>query len=132
MRSAASSGTSSAAPGGRRPPRSSRACGSCCAATGRTLPWGPTRGHLGARSSQPAHLPIRAFQLKEELRDIFALPLLAAQRAIDAWLAYASPSKLAPFVKLARTIRTYRASIEATIEWRLTSGIAESNNASIG
>lgn len=74
----------------------------------------------------------RAFQLKEELRDIFALPLLAAQRALDDWLAYASRSKLAPFVKLARTIRTYRASIEATIEWRLTNGLAESNNASIG
>lgn len=74
----------------------------------------------------------RAFQLKEELRDIFALPLLAAQRALDDWLAYASRSKLAPFVRLARTIRTYRASIEATIEWRLTNGLAESNNASIG
>ena len=35
-------------------------------------------------------------------------------------------------VELARTIRTYRASIEATIEWRLTNGIAESNNAHIG
>ena len=74
----------------------------------------------------------RAFQLKEELRDIFALPLLKARRALDDWLAYASRSKLAPFVKLARTIRAYRASIEATIEWRLTNGIAESNNASIG
>lgn len=74
----------------------------------------------------------RAFQLKEELRDIFALPLLAARRALDDWLAYASRSKLAPFVKLARTIRAYRPSIEATIEWRLTNGIAESNNASIG
>lgn len=74
----------------------------------------------------------RAWQLKEELRDIFALPLLQAQRALDAWLAYASRSKLAPFVKLARTIRRYRPSIEATIEWRLTNGIAESNNASIG
>ena len=35
-------------------------------------------------------------------------------------------------MKLARTIRHYRASIEATIEWRLTNGIAESNNAAIG
>ncbi len=35
-------------------------------------------------------------------------------------------------VKLARTVRDYRASIEATIEWKLTNGIAESNNASIG
>ena len=34
--------------------------------------------------------------------------------------------------ELARTIRTYRASIEATIEWRLTNWIAESNNAHIG
>jgi transposase len=39
---------------------------------------------------------------------------------------------MAPFVKLARTIRGYRASIEATIEWKLTNGIAESNNAAIG
>lgn len=74
----------------------------------------------------------RAWQLKEELRDIFAMPLNAARRAIDTWLAYASRSKLAPFVKLARSIRTYRDSIEATIEWSITNGIAESNNASIG
>ena len=74
----------------------------------------------------------RAFQLKEELRDIFALPLIQARAALDSWLAYATRSRLAPFVKLARTIRRYRASIEATIEWRLTNGIAESNNASIG
>jgi transposase len=58
--------------------------------------------------------------------------LLKAQRALDDWLAYASRSKLAPFVKLARTIRSYRASIEATIEWRFTNGIAESNSAVIG
>ena len=74
----------------------------------------------------------RAWQLKEELRDIFALPLLKARRALDAWLAYASRSRLPSFVKLARTIRAYRPAIEATIEWRLTNGIVESNNASIG
>jgi len=75
---------------------------------------------------------MRAWQLKEELREIFKLPLLAARRALDDWLAYASRSRLGPFVKLARTIRHYRASLEATIEWRITNGIAESNNASIG
>ena len=75
---------------------------------------------------------LRAWQLKEELREIFTLALYPAQRTLDEWLRYASRSKLAPFVKLARTIRHYRASIEATIEWRLTNGIAESNNASIG
>ncbi len=75
---------------------------------------------------------LRAWQLKEELREIFALPLPAAGRALDDWLAYASRSRLGPFVKLARTIRAYRPSIEATIEWRVTNGIAESVNSCIG
>ena len=35
-------------------------------------------------------------------------------------------------MKLARSIRHYRASIEATIEWQITNGIAEFNNAAIG
>lgn len=75
---------------------------------------------------------LRAWQLKEELREILSMPLLAARRALDDWLAYASRSRLPAFVKLARTIRSYRASIEATIEWQFTNGIAESNNAAIG
>ena len=74
----------------------------------------------------------RGWQLKEELRDILSMPLIAARRALDDWLSYASRSRLGPFVKLARTIRKYRDSIEATIEWKLTNGISESNNAAIG
>ena len=74
----------------------------------------------------------RAWQLKEELRDLFSMPLIPARRAIDNWLYFASRSKIPAFVKLARTIRAYRTSIEATIEWNLTNGIAESNNACIG
>jgi transposase len=74
----------------------------------------------------------RGWQLKEELRDIFTMPFLAARRALDDWLAMASRSRLTPFVKLARTIRHYRESIEATLEWKLTNGISESNNAAIG
>jgi transposase len=82
--------------------------------------------------SQANKRTFRAWQLKEELRDILAMPLAAARRAIDAWLSYASRSRLEPFVKLARTIRYYRASLEAAIEWKLNNGIAESNNAAIG
>jgi len=74
----------------------------------------------------------RAWQLKEELRDIFTMPFFASCRALDDWLIYASRSRLAPFVKLARTIRHYRSSIEATLEWKLTNGVSESNNAAIG
>jgi transposase len=44
----------------------------------------------------------------------------------------ASRARLTPFVKLARTIRHFRESIEATLEWKLTNGISESNNAAIG
>jgi len=57
---------------------------------------------------------------------------ITACRALDDWLAYASRSRLASFVKLARTIRYYRESIEATLEWKLTNGISASNNAAIG
>lgn len=60
---------------------------------------------------------------QEELRDIAALPLLAARRALDEWLAYAFRSELAPVVRFARTIRAYRTS-EATNEWRLANRIS--------
>lgn len=75
---------------------------------------------------------LRAFGFKDELRSIFALPFIQARAALDAWITHASPSRLAPFVKLTHTIRDYRTSIETTIEWRSTNGIAESNSASIG
>ncbi|MFV0525895.1 MAG: transposase, partial [Acidimicrobiales bacterium] len=74
----------------------------------------------------------RAWQLKEELADIFQMPLLRARRALDDWSHYASRSRLPAFVKLARTIRHYRDSIEATIEYGFTNGIAEANNSVIG
>ena len=35
-------------------------------------------------------------------------------------------------MKLARTIRHHRSSTEATLEWKLANGIAESNNAAVG
>ena len=60
------------------------------------------------------------------------MPLTAAQMAIDAWSAYAGRSNVAPFVKLARSIRHYQNSIGATIEWKLTNGISVSNKAAIG
>jgi transposase len=74
----------------------------------------------------------RAWRLKEELRDIFTKGLVAARRALERWLVYASRSRLEPFVKLARTIRSFREMIEATLEFGFTNGVAESNNASIG
>ena len=73
---------------------------------------------------QQANTPMfRAFLLKEELRLLYALedPALAPPH-LDAWLAWASRSRLAPFVKLACTIRRHRSDILAAIQLELSNG----------
>ena len=74
----------------------------------------------------------RGFLLKEELRILYQLedPRLAPEH-LDAWLAWASRSKLDPFVKLARTIRQHRDGILATIRLGLTNGRLEGLNSRI-
>jgi transposase len=49
----------------------------------------------------------RAFLLYGELRYIYRLRKHEAPERLDAWLAWASRSRLKPFVKLARTIRQH-------------------------
>jgi len=68
----------------------------------------------------------RAFLLKEELRLLYQLedPALAPAH-LDAWLAWASRSRLAPFIKLARTIRRHRQGILAAIRLGLSNGRPE-------
>ena len=51
-----------------------------------------------------------------------------AREELDEWLAWASRSKLAPFVRLARTIRQHKEGILAYIDERLTNGLAEGIN----
>jgi transposase len=74
----------------------------------------------------------RAFLLKEELRLLYHLddPALAPAH-LDAWLAWASRSRLAPFVKLARTIRRHQAGILAAIRPGLSNGRLEGLNSRI-
>ena len=74
----------------------------------------------------------RAFLLKEELRLLYQLeePWLAPAH-LDAWLAWASRSRLAPFIKLARTIRRHRAGILAAIRLGLSNGRLEGLNSRI-
>jgi transposase len=59
--------------------------------------------------------------LKEQLRALYQLedPTLAPAH-LKAWLAWASRSKLKPFVRLARTLRRYRDGILAAIRLGLT------------
>ena len=74
----------------------------------------------------------RAFLLKQELRLLYQLedPTLPPAH-LDAWLAWASRSRLEPFIKLARTIRRHRDGILAAIRIGLTNGRLEGLNSRI-
>jgi transposase len=74
----------------------------------------------------------RAFLLKEELRLLYQLddPRLAPAH-LDAWLAWATRSRLRPFVRLARTIRRHRTGILAAIRLGLSNARLEGLNSRI-
>jgi transposase len=70
----------------------------------------------------------RAFLLLGELRYLYRLPKDEAVERLDAWLAWASRSKLKPFVKLARTIRLHKSGVIAAIELDISNGRLEAFN----
>ncbi len=72
----------------------------------------------------------RAFLLKEQIRLLYHLDDPAAAPAhLDAWLAWASRSKLKPFVKLARTIRARRDGVLAAIRLGISNGGSDHKSA---
>ncbi|MCA1679281.1 MAG: ISL3 family transposase, partial [Actinobacteria bacterium] len=73
----------------------------------------------------------RAFLLLNELRGLYRIPREDAREHLDAWLAWASRSKLKPFVRLARTIRKHKAGVLAAIELGLSNGRLEGLNSKI-
>jgi transposase len=78
------------------------------------------------------HRLYRAFLLREELRLLYHLPDPAlAPEHLDAWLAWASRSRLKPFVRLARTLRAHRDGILAAIRLGLSNGRLEGLNSKI-
>ena len=79
---------------------------------------------------QQTNAPIyRAYLLKETLAQAldYRQPW-RAERAVRDWLAWASRSKLKPFVKAARTIREHLNGVLAYFQARLTNGIVEGFN----
>jgi transposase len=82
-------------------------------------------------SVQKTNRPLyRAYLLNATLAR--ALDYLQPKRAGDAlhdWMAWASRSRLRPFVRAARTIRAHLPGILAYIRWRLTNGLVEGLNA---
>jgi transposase len=73
----------------------------------------------------------RAYLLKEQLRQIYQLPAAAASRLLDGWLKWARRCRLAPFVKLARTITEQRQGILAAIQHGLSNARIEQVNTQI-
>ena len=73
----------------------------------------------------------RAFLLHGELRYIYRLLFEEATERLDAWLAWASRSRLKPFVKLARTFRKHKAGVLAAIELGLSNGRLEALNSKV-
>ena len=73
----------------------------------------------------------RAFLLYGELRYIYRLPKHEARERLDAWLAWASRSRLKPFVKLARTIRKHKAGVLAAVKLGLSNGRLEAFNSKV-
>jgi transposase len=73
----------------------------------------------------------RAFLLYGELRYIYRLPKEEAPERLDAWLAWASRSRLKPFVKLARTIRQHKQGVLAAIELGISNGRLEALNSKV-
>ncbi len=70
----------------------------------------------------------RAYLLKEQLRQVFALKGEEGKRLLDHWLAWARRCQIPAFVQLAKRITKHRASIDASLEHRLSNGLVESTN----
>src|ERR1035437_5014641 len=81
-----------------------------------------------ARTNHPLY---RAYLLKEALRLVFHVGKRRALAELERCLQWARRSRLGPFVKLARTIATYRPSIEASLRHRLSNALVESTNQKI-
>jgi len=73
----------------------------------------------------------RAFLLYGELRYIYRLPRDEAAARLDAWLAWASRSRLKPFIKLARTLRKHKAGVLAAVELGISNGRLEALNSKV-
>ena len=94
-------------------------------------PWNLTRDEgrkLRAVQDNNAQL-FRAYLLHQTLAGALDyLQPTRARRALDDWLSWACRSKLAPFVRVSRTIRSKKEGVLAYIQERLTNGIVEGTN----
>lgn len=95
-------------------------------------PWNATPREAERLSALPKQnkLLYRGYLLKEALADIYRSLYTVpwAKRRLREWLAWAARSRLAPFQKLARTIRRCFDGVLAYFETGYTTSIAEGKN----
>jgi transposase len=70
----------------------------------------------------------RAYLLKEQLREIVAVKGEDGKLLLAVWLRWAARSRLAPFVKLASTIREHLTAINNMLDCGLSNAMIEANN----
>lgn len=75
----------------------------------------------------------RAYEMKEQYRSIFSGDIAASEAValLDRWIARASRSRLAPFVKVARTMRERRGLIVNALEQKISNGRVEGLNTKV-
>ena len=74
----------------------------------------------------------RAYLLKEQLRQVFALKGATDIALLDAWLKWARRYRIPSFVKLAKSITTHRTGIEAALTHGLSNAGVENVNTKLG
>jgi transposase len=81
-----------------------------------------------ARTNKPLY---RAYLLKEQLRQVFQLPVKQAGALLEHWIQWARRCRLEPFVKLQRSIADHRPAILDAIRHGLSNARVESVNTRI-
>ena len=78
--------------------------------------------------SKVNHQLYRAYLLKEQLREVFALKGEQGKQLLDRWLSWARRCRIPAFVHLAQRIAKHREAIDAALDHRLYDGPVESTN----
>jgi len=77
------------------------------------------------------HQLFRAYLLKEQPREVFALKGAEGKQLLDSWLGWARRCRIPSFVELGRRISKHREAIDAALDHRLSNGLVESTNTKI-
>jgi transposase len=78
-----------------------------------------------AKTNHPLY---RAYLLKEQLREVFALKGTPGKQLLAGWLSWATRSRLPEFVALATTIKRYLPLIHNTLEHGVSNALSEATN----